>query len=327
MARLNSDYIKNLLFQKNNYPEVFKSYAKDDTCSDCDIVISARESKYFYVYVPEDADIQIIISELFLAKIIFSQTVNTCVILFGYENSVIHTENGISTVEINHPWLSRNQQIVVSKVLYEPCLKKCCDFCTYKRSQLKQLERIKIQNYIGLDSDIHDVTDRDDLLNYLMQAKALYKLDIKCNGKVHKGHLKDIVCSDDAILMTIDTIKEAISNKKVQEDEIISKCYKVLKEYFLGKSVELIGRYLEIGDFFHNYSVVEKSFDYVDAFESELKDFLMKKTRKTIHELRTNCEKYTTLYNSLSDDDNIRGLGRFMENQLDKLRSVLEECS
>ncbi len=327
MARLKSDYLRNLLFQKQYFPGVFQSYNSDDSYSDNDIAVKIREGRFFYVYVSPDSDLQAIIRELFQVDIAFVHPVSTCEIKFGYDNAVVFIDNNVSQIEVNHPWLFRTRQVVISKLLHEAYIKKSCGFFTYKRPQVEQLEKIKIKNYCESYSDILELKNRNDFFSCLMQSTASYNLDVKCNVQEHSGHLLDITYSDDVILKIIETINVLLSDKDVKEDTIVRKCHVVLKDYYFERSVDLIGRYIERGNFAQNFILVEKCFYCMDIFDSELDEFLKNRTRKSIHKLRTNCEGYARLHNLLSDDENILGLGDFMKNQIDNFRCVLEECS
>ena len=316
------NYIKNIMFQKTNYLEIYKSYLSLDIYQNDKVSINANKSLYFYLIIDKETNILKFVETLFNLELDYSLTVSMCKIIFGYNNSIYTSETGILTIVVNHPYLEGNKPIIIGSFVDYDILERSYAFYTYIAKPFKQLTVMKIKRYCEYDYLTHNIESRGDLLKIIRSNNPKYTFSISKYKKRNKLYMEDLPRADEISLILIRTINEMINEK---ENEIIEKCKDVLFDYFIIKAKEILSRYLSMGDFSHNFILVERLFLYEPLFKKEIENYLNDRVLISICRYKKITDNYTKRYNAISNDEDILAMNSFVVLQLEKFIDCLEE--
>lgn len=315
------NFTANIAFQKDNFPEIFSSY-KFPGNQKRTYVFQAKETDYLYFRVNDICPLITHINECFGVNVQCDLPASTAIVLFGYENRVVNTSEGIVKVSVNHPYLEMGHAIVFSYMVINSLLEKSCGFYSFVDKPFRQMEELQIKRYCkDYHFDTHNLPTYEKMLEMIAFHKPGYLFSQDKVSHPRGIYLKDTEYGDQYSLLMIPVISDSLMLK---EDEIIQKCVNEVMRNFLIRGKEILAKYLQPGEFDANFIMIEKYFQFEEKCKRELRSYFADTLLSSIRNYKRMEQDYTTLYNLISDDDSILGIDDFMNEKADKINRILE---
>lgn len=315
------NFIANIAFQKDNFPEIFNSY-KFPGNKKKTYVFQAKEADYLYFRVNDNCPLITHINKCFGVNVLCDLPVSTVIVSFGYENRVVNTSEGIVKVSVNHPYLEMGHAVVFSNMIINNLLEKSCGFYSLVDKPFRQMEELQIKKYCkDYHFDTHNLPTYEKMLEIIAFHKPGYLFSKDKVSHLRRIYLKDTEYRDSYSLLLIPVISDSLILK---EDEIIQKCVNEVMRNFLIREKEILAKYLQPGEFDANFMMIEKYFQFEKKCKQELRSYFIDTLLHSIRDYKRMEHDYTTLYNLISDDNSILGIDDFMNEKVDKINSILE---
>lgn len=317
-------YVDNILFQKAEFPEIYKSYYDENSNIVRANFQCKKDSKYLYVLVEEEIDPLGLIAELFYTNFDYdNKSYDTCILTYDIDESIseMEKERGVIKVSINHPFLTRNSAILISKVLKERFLQKTSAFFTYRTKPLEQLQELQIHKYFNYKFKNSNFKTAMEMKECIRTYEAEYKLELLVSDSEKKQYFEGIKITEKVSLDIIKIINDSWGKK---ENLIFQQCIDRTLDVFSIRSKEIVRNNLYPGSFESNFVCIEKYFAFIDKMEKNISTYFDENIIPAIKKYKKEFDTYIVLHNSLSSDRGIIGLDDYIQEELEKLSKVLE---
>lgn len=315
------DFIANMSFQKEYFPEIFNSYrfSKNEKTK---TIFQVKESTYLYFIMNDEISLMTHINECFGVNLKFDLPASAVIISFGYENCVLEFDEGIVKVSVNHPFLDIDYSIVISHIVINSLLEKACYLYSFVDRPLKQMMELQIRKYCqDYCFETHNLSSYDEMLDKIVNNKPKYVFRKIAEYKERRIFLKDVGFVDKYSLLLVSIINDSLSKK---ENEIIQDCVNGVMNSFRIRGKEIIEKHLEIEEFNTNFVVVEKYFRFERKCKKELNSYFHDRLLESIRIYKKNSSDHTALHNLISSDGNILEIDNYMNDRVEKINDILE---
>lgn len=315
------NYIYNISFQKDNFPEIFNSYMyPSNERENC--VFYAKETDYLYFLMNNSRSIIEHISECFGVDLKYDLPVSAAIISFGYENSIVSFDEKLVKVSINHPCLEIYHSVVFSHDVMDSFLEKSCVFYSFVDKQLKQVTELQIRSYFqDYHFKTHNLSNYEKLLEIISLNKPKYFFEKNIMHKTKRLYINEMGYGEKYSLLLISIINDSLTLK---ESEIIQNCVNGIMDRFQIRGKEIIEKYLQTGEFDINFIIVEKYFQFEKECKKELTLYLKDTLKSSIRKYNKMKNNNTALYNLISNDSGILEVDDYMNKKIEELNCSLE---
>lgn len=315
------NYIDNISFQKENFPEIFNSYKFSENKKKI-FDFQVKESAYLYFLMNDDCSIMTHINECFGVNLKFDLPASTAIISFGYENYVIGFEDGVVKVSVNHPYLEMDYSIVFSHNIIDSFLEKSYKFYSFIDKPLKQMTELQIKRYYqDYDFETHNLQNYEKIVKLISCNRPMYMFLHNKMYNTQRMYLKDAEHGDKYSLLVISIINASLILK---ENEIIQNCVNGVMSDFRIRGKEIIEKHLQIGDFDTNFIIIEKYFQFEKKCKQELSSYFKGTLISSIRKYKQICNDYSVLHNMISNDDNVLSIDNYMNGKIEEVNNILE---
>lgn len=318
------NYVDNIEFQKNNFPEIFSSYMCSGNTKRKQF-FQVKKPDYLYFLVSEEHSLITHINECFGADLIFNSQVSAAVISFGYENHIVDFEidRGIIKVSVNHPCLEISHSIVFSHTVINDFLENSCGFYSFIDKPLKQMTELRIKKFCqDYSFGTHNLSTYEKMLDIIAYNRPTYIFLQKKEHNSRNMYFKDIEHGDVYSLSIIPIINNSLMLK---ENEIIQKCVNELMRNFFICCKGVLENYLHLGEFNNNFVIIEKYFQFKKKCEQDLNSYLRGAFLWSIKDFKHIRNDHAALHNMISSDSNVLGIDTYMNEKTNELNKILEE--
>ena len=315
-------FVDNLLFQKREFPDIYKSYYAMSNNNAHARIFCKKDSQYLYVLVGEEVNIPELIFDLFYMHVDYDIPYGTYILKYDVDDRVSEVEQiGIINIYINHPYLKRYSSILISKVLEERFLEKTSVFYTYNCKPLKQLQELKIRNYCDYTFEANNVETLDQLKKCIRKFEPKYTLNFSFVSNKKNQYFEGVKITEKVSLEVIKII-----NDKWDEinDKVFQQCIDKTISIYDMRSKEILNNYLQMGCFESNFICIEKYFLLIEKETKNVNAYFDKNIVPFVKRMKKEIMEHVIVHNSLSCDRGILGLDDYIEEELERLTKVLE---
>lgn len=315
------NFIDNISFQKEYFPEIFNSYKfpGDEKKKD---LFQVKESTYLYFLLNGGSSLMTHINACFGVDFTFDLPASAVIISFGYENRILGFDEGIVKVSVNHPFLDIDYSIVFSHIVINSLLEKSYNLYSFVDKPLKQMTELQIRRYCQeYCFETHNLLSYDEILDKVVNNRPKYVFRYNIVHKEKRMYLKDAGFGDKYSLLIISIINDSLLKK---ENEIIQDCVNGVINSFRIRGKEIIEKYLQIGDFNTNFVIVERYFQFERKCKQELSMYFKDRLLPQIRNYKKYSSEHTLLYNMISNDENILEVDNYMSERVEEINNIME---
>lgn len=319
---MNVNFVENLVFQKKEYPDIYRSYNVYEKKWVAKQFICKKDVGIFYVLVDEDLDIIKLIYDLFHADTKYEKRIDTCIINFGIEESVAELDLGVVKMEINHPYFEHYPSMLISKTIDERYLREAYVFISYKCKVLKQLQELKIRNYCEYTYEDNNLESNDILLEKFIKSKPEYILNLYVKPKEKYINFNGINTKANVSLLIIKILND---NWEKDEKALFQLCIDKMVSVFVLRSKEILANYLKVNLFDKNFVYVATYQLFIDKLRKRINKYFESNIVESVKKMKLKIREYAVLHNELSRDIGILGLDNYIEEEFIRLINLLED--
>lgn len=315
------NFIDNISFQKEYFPEIFNSYKfpGDEKKKD---FFQLKESTYLYFLLNGGSSLMTHINACFGVDFTFDLPASAAIISFGYENCILGFDEGIVKVSVNHPFLDINYPIVFSNIVINSLLEKSYNLYSFVDKPLKQMTELQIKKHCQeYYFETHNLLSYNEILDKVLNNRPKYVFRDNSVYKEKRMCLKDAGFCDKYSLIIISIINDSLLKK---ENEIIQECVNGIINSFRIRGKEIIEKHLQIGDFNTNFVIVERYFQFERKCKQELSMYFKDRLLPQIRNYKKYSSEHTLLYNMLSNDENILEVDNYMSEKVEEINNIME---
>lgn len=315
------DYIGNISFQKENFPEIFNSYKFPKNIKGKN-ALDAKESSYLYFLMNDSCSLMSHINKCFGVNLTFDLPASVAIISFGYENHIIGFDEGVIKVSINHPCLEIDYSIVFGHIVMNSFLEKTYCFYSFVDKPLKQMTELQIRRYCqDYQFETHNLSTYEKMIEIIAYNKPMYTFFYNKMPNSQRIYLKDSEYRDQYSLLLISIINDSLMLK---ENEIIQNCVNGVMESFRIHGKEIVEKHLQLGEFDINFIIIEKYFQFEKKFKQELTSYFKDNLLSRIRHYKTIENDHAMLHNLISNDNIICGIYNYMNEKIEEINNLLE---